>query len=117
MHVLCRGRAVTNVGKTCGSTPCLMVAINTAILTCTHNQSSEQKKKEKHHNFSSENYPFTAVKIAVYLLHGHVSVMLHRRVNVMKRLPCIIPLCGPHGDQNRGVTSYDMKHLWQSYTK
>ena len=29
MYVLCRGRAVTNVGKTCGPTPCLMLAINT----------------------------------------------------------------------------------------
>ena len=29
MYVLCRERAVTNVGKTCGPTPCLMLAINT----------------------------------------------------------------------------------------
>ena len=33
MYVLCRGRAVTNVGKTCGPTPCLMLAINTFKLS------------------------------------------------------------------------------------
>ena len=28
-HVYCRGRAVTNVGKTCGPTPCFILALNT----------------------------------------------------------------------------------------
>ena len=29
LYVYCRGRAVTNVGKTCGPTPCFVLAINT----------------------------------------------------------------------------------------
>ena len=29
LYVYCRGRAVTNVGKTCGPTPCFILAINT----------------------------------------------------------------------------------------
>ena len=29
LYLCCRGRAVINVGKTCGPTPCLIVAINT----------------------------------------------------------------------------------------
>ena len=28
VYVCCRGRVVTNVGKTCGSTPCLILTIN-----------------------------------------------------------------------------------------
>ena len=34
MYVLCRGRAITNVVKICGSTPCLMLAINTFKPEC-----------------------------------------------------------------------------------
>ena len=33
LYVHCRGRAVTNVGKTCGPTPCLTRAINMFKLT------------------------------------------------------------------------------------
>ena len=33
LYVYCRGRAVTNVGKTCGPTPCFVLAINTFKLT------------------------------------------------------------------------------------
>ena len=29
LYVYCRGRAVNNVGKTCGPTPCFVLAINT----------------------------------------------------------------------------------------
>ena len=29
LYVDCRGRAVTNVGKTCGPTPCFILAIST----------------------------------------------------------------------------------------
>ena len=29
LYVYCRGRAVTNVGKTCCPTPCFVLAINT----------------------------------------------------------------------------------------
>ena len=29
LYVYCRGRAVTNVGKTCGPTPSFVLAINT----------------------------------------------------------------------------------------
>ena len=42
---------------------------------CTHNQCFERKKKEKHHNVSSENYLFSAVKNCI-ILHGRVFVML-----------------------------------------
>ena len=33
LYVYCRGRAVTNVGKTCGPTPCFVLAINTFKLS------------------------------------------------------------------------------------
>ena len=33
LYVYCRGRAVTNVGKTCDPTPCFVLAINTFKLT------------------------------------------------------------------------------------
>ena len=39
MYVYCRGRAVTNVGKTCGPTPCFVLAINTFKLDAFKNKS------------------------------------------------------------------------------
>ena len=33
LYVYCRGRAVANVGKTCGPTPCFVLAINTFKLS------------------------------------------------------------------------------------
>ena len=36
LYVYCRGRAVTNVGKTCGPTPCFVLAINTFKLKSDH---------------------------------------------------------------------------------
>ena len=35
LYVYCLGRAVTTVGKTCGPTPCFILAINTFKLTNT----------------------------------------------------------------------------------
>ena len=35
LFVYCRGRAVTNVGKTCGPTPCFVLAIKTFKLNTT----------------------------------------------------------------------------------
>ena len=37
-----------------------------AVLTCTHNQCFEHKK-EKYHNFSSENYRFYSREISLYI--------------------------------------------------
>ena len=37
-----------------------------AVLTCTHNQCFEQNK-EKHHNFSSENYRFYSCEKSQYI--------------------------------------------------
>ena len=37
IYAVCRGRAVTNVGKTCGPTPCLMLAINKFKLNYLNN--------------------------------------------------------------------------------
>ena len=42
LYVYCRGRAVTNVGKTCGPTPCFVLAIN----TFKQKKKKERKKKK-----------------------------------------------------------------------
>ena len=51
-----------------------------AVLTCTRDRYFEQKLK--HHNFSSENYHFTAEKIAL-LSHGRVTVMRSRTICIL----------------------------------
>ena len=38
LYVYCRGRAVTNVGKTCGPTPCFVLVINTFKLNIFQNK-------------------------------------------------------------------------------
>ena len=38
VHVYCRGRAVTNVEKTCGPTPCFILVINTFKLNTLQNE-------------------------------------------------------------------------------
>ena len=51
VYVFCRGRAVTNVGKTCGPTPCLMLAIN----TFKHASYGYEKKMSNNHATGSLN--------------------------------------------------------------
>ena len=41
LYVYCRGRAVANVGKTCGPTPCFVLAINTFKLTVFYDEAME----------------------------------------------------------------------------
>ena len=67
LYVYCRGRAVTNVGKTFGPTPCFVLAINTfkliAIWSPRVKYNSPVKRKIKVHGYCANKIFYEGIRL------------------------------------------------------
>ena len=91
LYVYCRGRAVTNVGKTCGPTPCFVLAINTFKLKSDH----------RVHICSHKNL---STVVLIHLIHDYLTCINIFGTNTYNTLNQLLKMTDSTGlGQNTGT--------------